>query len=216
MILVSFIIFLLVVFLSYFVYFFCKKVIYKLNKRVLARNLAVLRNGSAMAHFDSLNDDEKRVDIITKFFLILGYNTFDSREFKKATRFNQISADYVTKKWNKSKLCKRSLYIKYFDFTELSVNSEKGEFDGVCNLDELMDKKYFDGEYYVLTNGYIYLFFSSKRVKGSKKYDFCFNIKRFSKQDIAKLAYFTKQCMFFEVADVFVDQILDFLPVKFM
>ncbi len=205
MILVAFILFLLVVFFSYFVYFFCKKVIYKLNKRVLARNLAVLRNGSAMMRFDELSEDEKRQNIIVKFFLILGYNTFDSREFKKAARFNQISADYVTKKWNKSRLCKRSLYIKYFDFTELSIDSVRSEFNGVCNLDELMDKKYFDGEYYVLTNGYIYLFFSSKRINGSKKYDFCFNMKQFSKKDIAELAKFTKQCMFFEVADVFVD-----------
>ena len=205
MILVAFILFLLVVFFSYFVYFFCKKVIYKLNKRVLVRNLAVLRNGSAMMRFDELSEDEKRQNIIVKFFLILGYNTFDSREFKKAARFNQISADYVTKKWNKSRLCKRSLYIKYFDFTELSIDSVRSEFNGVCNLDEIMDKKYFDGEYYVLTNGYIYLFFSSKRINGSKKYDFCFNMKQFSKKDIAELAKFTKQCMFFEVADVFVD-----------
>ncbi len=205
MILVSLILFLLVVVVSYFIYFFCKRVIYKLNKRVLARNLAVLRNGIAMQNFDSLSEDEKREKLIVPFFMVLGYNTFDSREFKKAARFNSISADYVTKKWNKSKLCKRSLYIKYFDFTELSLELNQKLFNGICNIDELTDKKYFSGEYYVITNGYMYLFFSNKRIRGSKKYDFCFNLRNFSKKDIADLAHFTKQCMFLEVADVFVE-----------
>lgn len=205
MILFSVLIFLLVVIFSQFIYFFCKRVIYKLNRRVLARNLAVLRNGPVMLEFDNLSVDEKREKIITPFFMILGYNTYDSREFKHASKFNDISADYITKKWNKSRLCKRSLYIKYVDFTEKDIDIKNKQFNGVCNLDELMDKKYFDGEYYVLTNGYIYLFFAKHHINGSKKYDFCFNMKNFSKKDISDLAYFTKQFMFLEVADVFVN-----------
>lgn len=205
MILVSVLIFLLVVIFSQFIYFFCKRVIYKLNRRVLARNLAVLKNGPVMQDFDRLSSDEKREKLIVPFFMILGYNTYDSREFKRAAKFNDISADYITKKWNKSRLCKRSLYIKYADFNENDINFEAKNLNCNCNLDELLDKKYFDGEFYVLTNGYIFVFFSKHHINGSKKYDFCFNMKNFSKKDIADLAYFTKQYMFLEVADVFVN-----------
>lgn len=204
MILVAFILFLLVVFFSYLVYLVCKKVIYKLNKRVLARNLAMLRNSDALKYFDKLTVEQKRDKLIVPFFRALGYNTFDRREFKKAVKFNDIAADYITKKWNKSKLCKRSFYIKYFDFTEISIDTDKKLFNSVYNIDELMDEKYFDGEYYILTNGYIYLFFSKKHFNSNKKYDFYFNMKSFSKNDISGLARFSKQCMFFQVADIFI------------
>lgn len=205
MILVALVIFLLVVVFSYFIYFFCKRVIYKLNRRVLARNLAVLKNGPAMQNYNNLTVDEIRERLIVPFFLVLGYNTYDSREFKRIAKFNDITADYVTKKWNKSKLCKRSLYIKYINFNESDIDLEKQNFNGKINLDELMDKMYFKGEYYILTNGYIYLFYSAPHISGSKKFDFCFNVKSFSKKDISQLAYYTKQYMFLEVADVFVN-----------
>ena len=71
------------------------------------------------------------------------------------------------------------------------------------NIDELMNKLYFNGEHYVLTNGYLYLFFNKNYVIGSKKFDFCFNVKSFTKSDIARLAYFTKQYMFLQISDVY-------------
>ena len=71
------------------------------------------------------------------------------------------------------------------------------------NIDELMNKLYFNGEYYVLTNGYLYMFFNKHYVIGSKKFEFCFDVRSFSKQDIAKLAYFTKQYMFLQISDIY-------------
>lgn len=205
MILVALILFLLVVVFSYFIYFFCKKVIYKLNRRVLARNLAFVKNGKSMQNYGSLSVDEIREKLISPFFMVLGYNTYDAREFKKAAKFSDVTADYVTQKWSKSRLCKRSMYIKYINFTEDDIDMTRQNFNGKVNLDELMDKIYFNGEYYIITNGYIYLFFSSPHISGSKKFDFCFNVKNFSKKDVSRLAYFTKQYMFLEVADVFVN-----------
>lgn len=66
-----------------------------------------------------------------------------------------------------------------------------------------MNPLYFKGEYVVLTNGYLYVFFPKNRVKGSCVFSSVFNLKNYNKEDIAELAYFTKQCMFLEVSDVF-------------
>ena len=45
--------------------------------------------------------------------------------------------------------------------------------------------------------------YNSNHIEGSRKYDFCFNIKQYNKTDAAKLAYFTKQYMFLEISDVY-------------
>ena len=62
---------------------------------------------------------------------------------------------------------------------------------------------YFWGECYILTNGYLYLFFDKHYKIGSHKFKFCFNLKSFTKADIEKLAYYTKQYMFLEISDVY-------------
>ena len=129
------------------------------------------------------------------------------REFVRTQRRASVEPDYITKKWDNSKLCKRSLYIKYEKFADDAVDLKNkvyidNKMQGV-NIDELMNKLYFNGEYYVLTNGYLYLFFNKNYVIGSKKFDFCFNVKSFTKSDIARLAYFTKQYMFLQISDVY-------------
>lgn len=203
----SIILFLIVLFISGCIYLFCKRVIYKLNKRVLPRNLAVLKNRPTLADFDNLTEPEIREKLILPFFQILGYNTNDMREFTRTVKREIFLPDYITKKWDNSRLCKRTLFIKYIPFSEEAVNSENQTFcDNNYNgsdLDELMNKLYFNAEYYVLTNGYLYLFFHKNHIKGSRRYDFLFNLKKYSKEDVAKLAYFTKQYMFLEISDVY-------------
>ncbi len=207
MISVALLLFIIVLLFSLIVYSFSKRLIYKLNKRVLARNLAIIKNGKDIANYDNLSEDEIRERLILPFFQVLGYNTYDMREFKVFTRRAAFWPDYVTKKWDNSRLCKNSLYIKYDSFSEASVNIEKHVYkddriQGV-DIDELMSKPYYDGECYILTNGYLYLFFDKHYKKGSNKFLFCFNLKSYNKSDIANLAYYTKQYMFLELADVY-------------
>ena len=79
MITFSVILFLIVLLVSWFIFLFCKRVIYKLNKRVLARNMALVKNGPYMAKFDELSEAEIREKLIFPFFMVLGYNTYDMR-----------------------------------------------------------------------------------------------------------------------------------------
>lgn len=208
MIICTVLIFLIVLFISGCIYFSCKRLIYKLNKRVLGRNLAIIKNGSALGDYENLTEDDIREKLIIPFFQIMGYNTYDRREFSCDNRRVSFVADYIAKKWDNSRLCKEPLYIKYANFNEDAVDLENFSFKDKenpdCNLDELMCNIYFSGEYYVLTNGYLYVFFSKKRKAGSQKFDFCFNLKGYSKDDISRLAYFTKQCMFLEISDVYI------------
>ncbi len=199
--------FIFVLFFSSVVYYFCKKLIYKLNKRVLARNLAVIKNGPTLKKYNELDKSEKIEKLVIPFFMVMGYNTYDMREFARVNKNASFAPDFVTKKWDKSKLRKKSLYIKYADFTEDDIDLNNKTLKCInrsdCDLDELMNPLYFQGEFVVLTNGYLYLFFSKNRVKGSFNYSTFFNLKNYGKNDIVELAYFTKQCMFLEVSDVF-------------
>ncbi len=207
MVFMALLLFAIVLIVSFLIYSFCKKLIYKLNKRVLARNLAIIKNGNDLKNYDSLSKKEKLEKLIIPFFMVMGYNTYDMREFARVNKDASFASDFITKKWDKSRLRKRPLYIKFADFSLEDVDIENQEFrcnnNPDCDLDELMNPMYFKGDYLVLTNGYLYLFFSKKRSKGSTKYDVLFNLKNYDKNDIGKLAYFTKQCMFLEVSDVF-------------
>ena len=199
--------FIIVLSVSYIVFWSSKHLIYKLNKRVLARNLAVIKNGKYLENFENLSEDEIRENIILPFFCVLGYNTYDRREFPVFQKRAPFLPDYITKKWDSSRLCKRSLYIKYDNFTDESVDLKNKKYNdnkiqGV-NVDEIMNKLYFWGEYYILTNGYLYLFFDKHYKIGSHKFKFCFNLKNFNKSDVEKLAYFTKQYMFLDISDVY-------------
>lgn len=207
MVFAALLLFLLVLLFSFIIYLFCKRVIYKLNKRVLARNIAIIKNSKELVSIEKLSEEEIREKLIIPFFLVLGYNTFDMREFVRTQRRASVEPDYITKKWDNSKLCKRSLYIKYEKFNDAAVDLKNkvyidNKMQGV-NIDELMNKLYFNGEYYILTNGYLYLFFNKNYILGSKKFEFCFNLKSFTKSDIARLAYFTKQYMFLQISDVY-------------
>ena len=199
--------FIIVLLFSFVIYSFSKRLIYKLNKRVLARNLAVLKNGKYLADYNNLSESDIREKLILPFFQILGYNTFDMREFKVFQKRTTFLPDYITKKWDNSRLCKRSLYIKFEKFSDEAVDLKNFIYNDNrmqgANIDELMSKLYFEGEYYILTNGYLYLFFDKHYKTGSNKFSFCFNLKNFSKSDVAHLAYFTKQYMFLELADVY-------------
>lgn len=206
MILFSVILFLIILLVSLCIYLFCKRVIYKLNRRVLARNMALVKNGPYMQKFDELTESEIREKIIFPFFMVLGYNTYDMREFKSYINRAAFYPDYVVKKWDNSKLAKRALSIKYIPFKEEDVDLEKKFFNAEpagCSLEELFDKLYFKSEHYVITNGYLYLFFSKKHKKGSKHFDFCFDLRKYSKEDAAKLAYYSKQYLFLEISDVY-------------
>lgn len=207
MVFAALLLFLLVLLFSFIIYLFCKRVIYKLNKRVLARNIAIIKNSKELVSIEKLSEEEIRERLIIPFFLVLGYNTFDMREFVRTQRRASVEPDYITKKWDNSKLCKRSLYIKYEKFNAAAVDLKNkvyidNKMQG-ANIDELMNKLYFNGEYYILTNGYLYLFFNKNYILGSKKFEFCFNLKSFTKSDIARLAYFTKQYMFLQISDVY-------------
>lgn len=206
MIVFSVILFLIILLVSLCIYLFCKRVIYKLNKRVLARNMALVKNGSYMQRFEELTESEIREKVIFPFFMVLGYNTYDMREFKSYINRAAFYPDYVVKKWDSSKLAKRALAIKYIPFKDETVDFDKKIFNDEaagCKLDELMDKLYFKSEHYVITNGYLYLFFSKKRKEGSKHFDFCFNLKKYSKDDAARLAYYSKQYLFLQISDVY-------------
>lgn len=206
MITFSVILFLIVLLVSWFIFLFCKRVIYKLNKRVLARNMALVKNGPYMAKFDELSEAEIREKLIFPFFMVLGYNTYDMREFQSYINRAAFYPDYVVKKWDSSKLCKRALSIKYIPFKDNAVDFDKKIFDDSaagCKLDELMDKLYFKSDYYVITNGYLYVFFNKKRRTGSKNFEFCFNLKIYSKKDAAQLAFYSKQYLFLEISDVY-------------
>ncbi len=207
MVLAALLLFVIVLFFSFIIFLFCKRLIYKLNRRVLARNLALIKNGKYLADYENLSENDIREKLIIPFFMVLGYNTYDMREFVRTQRRASVEPDYITKKWDNSRLCKRSLYIKYENFSDNAVNLNRkvysdNKMQGV-NIDELMNPLYFKGEYYVLTNGYLYLFFSKKYITGSEKFEFCFNVKNYSKADIANLAYFTKQYMFLQISDVY-------------
>lgn len=117
--------FLYVLLFSFIIILFCKRVIYKLNKRVLARNIAIIKNSKELASFENLSENEIRERLIIPFFLVLGYNTFDMREFVRTQRRASVEPDYITKKWDNSKLCKRSLYIKYEKFADDAVDMKK-------------------------------------------------------------------------------------------
>lgn len=207
MVMVSIILFLIVLLVSGCIYLFLKRVIYKLNKRVLPRNLAILKNRPTLANFDNLTEAEKRERLILPFFQILGYNTNDLREFSRTVKRENFLPDYKVKKWDRSRLCKKPLYVKYIPFDENNIDTKHHTYlDNNLkeyNLDEMMNKLYFNAEYYVLTNGYLYLFFNKNRTDGSRKYDFFFNLKQYSINDVARLAYFTKQYMFLEISDVY-------------
>ena len=182
----SVILFLIVLLVSWFIFWFFKRLIYKLNRRVLARNMALVKNGPWLCKYDELTESQIREKLIFPFFMVLGYNTYDMREFQSYINRAAFYPDYVVKKWDSSKLCKRALSIKYLPFKDDVINLEKKSFDDEaagCNLDELMDKLYFNSDYYVITNGYLYVFFSKKHKKGSKNFEFCFNLKNYSKKN---------------------------------
>lgn len=207
MVSLALLLFIFVLLFSYIIFLFSKRLVYKLNKRVLARNLAIIKNGESLAHFNSLDEETKRAKIIIPFFQVLGYNTYDMREFRVFSKRQSFLPDYVTKKWDNSHLCKRSMYIKYENFSESAVDLKKNIYhddriQGAC-IDELMDKTYFLGECYVLTNGYLYLFFDKNYKEGSNKFKFCFNLKDYDKKSVAQLAYYTKQYMFLQIEDVY-------------
>ena len=207
MISAALLLFIIVLLVSYVIFWSCKHLIYKLNRRVLARNIAIIKNGKALADFDNLTEDEIREKIIIPFFMVLGYNTHDRREFPVFQKRAPFLPDYITKKWDSSRLCKRSLYIKYDNFSDDAVDLKNKNYidnriQGV-NIDEMMNKLYFWGECYILTNGYLYLFFDKHYKIGTHKFKFCFNLKSFTKADIEKLAYYTKQYMFLEISDVY-------------
>lgn len=207
MVLAALLLFVIVLLFSFIIFLFCKRLIYKLNRRVLARNLALIKNGKYLADYKNLSENDIREKLITPFFMVLGYNTYDMREFVRTQRRASVEPDYITKKWDNSRLCKRSLYIKHEKFSDDAVNLNNKVYNDNkmqgANVDELLNPLYFKGEYYVLTNGYLYLFFSKKYITGSKKFEFCFNVKNYSKADIARLAYFTKQYMFLQISDVY-------------
>ena len=207
MISAALLLFIIVLLVSYVIFWSCKHLIYKLNRRVLARNIAIIKNGKALADFDNLTEDEIREKIIIPFFMVLGYNTHDRREFPVFQKRAPFLPDYITKKWDSSRLCKRSLYIKYDNFSDDAVDLKNKKYidnriQGV-NIDEMMNKLYFWGECYILTNGYLYLFFDKHYKIGSHKFKFCFNFKSFTKADIEKHADYTKQYMFLEISDVY-------------
>lgn len=199
--------FIIVLAFSYIMYWSGRRLIYKLNKRVLARNLAVIKNGKYVANFKNLSEQEKRDKIIIPFFQVLGYNTNDMREFRVFQKRAPFLPDYITKKWDNSRLCKRSLYIKYENFSEEAVdlNNKKYNDDRIqgANIDELMNNLYFWGEYYILTNGLLYLFFDKNYKVGSHRFLYGFNLTNYSKEDISNLAYFTKQYLFLDISDVY-------------
>lgn len=103
---IAILLFLIVLMVSWFIYIFCKRVIYKLNKRVLPRNLAIVKNGPYMAKFEELTVEEIRQKLILPMFMILGYNTYDMREFQSFIGRADFLPDYVVKKWDHSKLAK--------------------------------------------------------------------------------------------------------------
>lgn len=201
----SILLFLVVLMVSWFIYIFCKRVIYKLNKRVLPRNLAIVRNGAYLARFDELCESEIREKLILPFFMVLGYNTYDMREFQSLIGRADFLPDYVVKKWDHGKLAKNALAIKYIPFKEDSVDFVNNTYDEKCGLklSALFDKLYFKSAYYVLTNGYIYLFFNKNAKPDSAKFEFGFNLKNYSQKDAARLAYYTKQYLFLELSDVY-------------
>lgn len=90
--------FIFVLLFSSIVYYFCKKLIYKLNKRVLARNLAVIKNGPVLKRYNELNKNEKIEKLVIPFFMVMGYNTFDMREFARVNKNATFAPDFVTKK----------------------------------------------------------------------------------------------------------------------
>lgn len=209
MVLTALLLFIIVLVISFVIYSFCKKLIYKLNKRVLARNLAIIKNGEYLNNYTSLNRQEKLEKLVIPFFMVMGYNTYDLREFARVNKNASFAPDFITKKWDKSRLCKRPLYIKFADFSEKDIDFQKKEFycnnNPDCDIDELMNPLYFKGDYLILTNGCFYIFFSKKRLKDSRKFVFIFNLKNYNKNDIAQLANYTKQCMFLDISDVFYD-----------
>ena len=91
-------------------------------------------------------------------FMILGYNTYDMREFQSFIGRADFLPDYVVKKWDHSKLAKNALSVKYIPFKEDAVDYSNNTYDEKygAKLSVLMDKLYFKTEYYVLTNGCIY------------------------------------------------------------
>lgn len=202
----SILLFLIVLIISWFIYLFCKRVIYKLNRRVLPRNLAIIKNGPYMAKFGELCENEIREKLIFPFFMVLGYNTYDMREFQSYLGRAKFLADYVVKKWDHSHLAKNALAIKYIPFTDDAVDYENKIYNDEktgCKLEVLMDKLYFKSEYYVLTNGYIYLFFNKNTKPKNRKFEFAFNLKDYSIKDSAQLAYYTKQYIFLELSDIY-------------
>lgn len=202
---IAILLFLIVLMVSWFIYIFCKRVIYKLNKRVLPRNLAIVKNGPYMAKFEELTVEEIRQKLILPMFMILGYNTYDMREFQSFIGRADFLPDYVVKKWDHSKLAKNALSVKYIPFKEDAVDYSNNTYDEKygAKLSVLMDKLYFKSEYYVLTNGCIYLFFNKNTNLDSRRFEFAFNLKSYSKQDTAWLAYYTKQYLFLELSDVY-------------
>lgn len=207
MILFAVLLFLIVLVLSGLLYWFCKRLIYKLNKRVLIRNMAILKNTNTVKSFSDLSEEEIREKLISSFFMVLGYNTYDYREFERVVNRVNFYADYIVKKWYNSRLCKKPLYIKYAPFPDSAVDLKNSVYNDTpesgCKLDELMDKLYFQGEYFVLTNGVQFLFFDKKRIRCLNKFILCFDLRNFTKEDAAKLANFTKQCLFLEISDVY-------------
>lgn len=204
---IAVLLFLIVLTVSGFVYVFCKRVIYKLNRRVLARNMALIKNGAALQKFETLSEKEIREKLIYPFFMVLGYNTYDMREFQSFVGRNGCMPDYLVKKWDRSKFRKTALAIKYFPFKDEDVDFEgniyNNPFENVCPIEQIADYEYFKSDYYVLTNGYLYLFFDRRKKNSGNKFDFCFNVRKYTKKDADKLAYYTKQCLFLELSDIY-------------
>ena len=57
MVLAALLLFVIVLLFSFIIFLFCKRLIYKLNRRVLARNLALIKNGKYLADYKNLSEN---------------------------------------------------------------------------------------------------------------------------------------------------------------
>ena len=97
MVLAALLLFVIVLVFSFIIFLFCKRLIYKLNRRVLARNLALIKNGKYLADYENLSENDIREKLIIPFFMVLGYNTYDMREFVRTQRRAAVEPDYILK-----------------------------------------------------------------------------------------------------------------------
>ena len=90
--------FIIVLSVSYIVFWSSKHLIYKLNKRVLARNLAVIKNGKYLENFENLSEDEIRENIILRFSVFWDITPMIEGSFRFFKKRAPFLPDYITKK----------------------------------------------------------------------------------------------------------------------